>query len=530
MGFHELPSVVFPNWVGFGGATYWGAMPFTDYPNGYVGVIVALLALFGLAAGGGDTAARIFAGALAFLSLLIGLGRHFPLYGFLYDHLPMFNKFRIPVMVLVLFQIAMAMSAAWGYGLLVRVGGEGRGRLDLVDKLIAGTAAALAVLGLFSLFGADGMRGGYVSMALGHQPRLGAEAARAAFAAFTGDLGKVSFLGLVVLAIAWFTRRGKFPVAFASVAVLALLLVELWPVSRAVMAPTIGDPVARNLDAGRDDVVEFLEKAAPPGEARVFFPEQEWFMDNRVAGFGIATLGGRHSAKTKLFQDLLDTNSYSQMPWLALLNCRYWVFSRPVAPTDVPADWFRMLKLVHSGAAGAVYEFTLALPRATVPGAWAVVADTGRSVLDAITGVQQNPATFTWLTRDPGIPSGPPESAGTARVTRYQLHEVEVEVDASRPAVLRLADLWYPDWKATVDGRPERIIRADHLLRVVPVPAGRHTVTFRFASASFTIGLWVSIVCAFVSLLMLGVGVWLERRPASLPSSPGGPPAPGAPA
>src|SRR6185295_18088985 len=44
MGLYELPSIVFPNFVGFGGATYWGAMPFTNYPNAYLGGIVVLLA------------------------------------------------------------------------------------------------------------------------------------------------------------------------------------------------------------------------------------------------------------------------------------------------------------------------------------------------------------------------------------------------------------------------------------------------------------------------------------------------------
>src|SRR5262249_1158431 len=159
----------------------------------------------------------------------------------------------------VLFQLGFAMAAAWGWGLLVRVG-EARGRFDLVDKLLAGAAVALGVLGLIALFGAEPMRGGYVGMALAHQPRFSPEAARAAFAAFAGGLGKVSFLGLAIVALAWFTRRGKFPVALASVVAMALLLIELWPVSREVMLPTIGDAQARNLDAGRDDVVEFLEK------------------------------------------------------------------------------------------------------------------------------------------------------------------------------------------------------------------------------------------------------------------------------
>jgi len=525
MALYELPSIVFPNFVGFGGATYWGAMPFTDYPNGYVGVIVVLLAVCGFAAGGGgDVAARIFAGALALFSLLVALGKHFPLYGLLYDHLPMFNKFRIPVMVLVLFQLALAMAAAWGWGLLVRVG-ESRGRFDLVDKLLAGAAALLGVLGLFALFGAESSRGAYVSMALAHQPRFSAEAARAAFTAFTGDLGKVSFLGLVIVGMTWFTRRGKFPVALASVAALALLLVELWPVSRAVMLPTIGDAHARDLDTGRDDVVEFLEKVAPPGEARVFSYEQELFMDNRMAGFGISTLGGRHSAKTKLYQDLMDSNSLLQLPWLALLNCRYWVFSRPVAPTDLPAEWYRTLKLVHSSEAGAVYEFILSLPRATLIGDWAREPDAGRSVLDSVSAVVHNPATFTWLDRDPGVPAGATDSVGSARVTRYKLHEVEVDVSAHRPAVLRLADLYYPDWKVFVDGKPERLLRADHALRAVAVPAGHHTVLFKYESAAFRVGLWVSIVSTFLSLALLGVGLWLERRPAPLLTAA---PAPGA--
>src|SRR5262249_47300617 len=66
MALYEVPCIVFPNWVGFGGATYWGGMPFTDYPNAYLGVVVVLLAICGFAvSGGGDLGARIFAGVLS---------------------------------------------------------------------------------------------------------------------------------------------------------------------------------------------------------------------------------------------------------------------------------------------------------------------------------------------------------------------------------------------------------------------------------------------------------------------------------
>ena len=513
MAAYELPSIVFPGFVGFGGATYWGAMPFTDYPNAFLGVIVVLLAVCGFAArGASDPGARLFAGAIALFALLVSMGRHTPVYGLLYDHLPLFNKFRVPVMMLILFQLGTALAAAWGWGALLQVGRD-KGRPDLVDRLLTGMAAALALLGLFALFGTESLRGAYVTGAIAHQPRLGADAARAAFAMFTGDLGKVAFLGLALVGIAWFSRRGRFPVALASVVALGLLLVELWPVSRSVMLPTVGEPVVRNLDAGRDEVVRLLEQAGPPGTFRVFFPESELFQDNRLAGFGVATLGGYHAAKPRLFQDLVETGSLYQLPWLALLNARYWVFSRPVSPTDIPADWYALLRHVQSTPAGVVYEFGLAMPRATVVGAWEVVPDTGRAVLDSVSSMVRNPAGFTWLTQDPGVPSGAQEEAGAATITRYGLHEVEIEVDATRPAVLRLADLWYPDWKVTVDGRPAELLRADHALRAVAVPQGRHHVVFRFVSGAFQAGLWLSIGSTLAALGLLAAGWWTSRRP-----------------
>lgn len=520
MAAYELPSMVFPNFVGFGGATYWGGMPFTDYPNVFIGVIVALLALCGWLARGqgqGPLSAKVFVGVLAAFALMVSLGKHFPLYGFLYDHLPMFNKFRIPVMILVLFQLATAMAAAWGWGALITAGAA-RGKGDLVDRVLTVLLVLFAILGAVGLFGAESLRAWYVNLALGVNPQYPGEAARVAFQNFSGDLAKVAFLGLAVIGIAWFARRGKFPVALASVSVLALLLIELWPVSKTVMQPTIGDPVARNLDTGRDDVIDWLQQAGPAGSFRAFFPESEWFQDNRPAGFGIAVIGGRHSAKTKLWQDLDDTRSLYQLPWLALLNARYWVFSRPISPQDVPAGWYDALKQVYVGSAGVVYEYRLTLPRAMMIGSWTVVPDTGRAVIDSVTAVERNIAAHTYLTRDPGIPPGEADSVGTATITKYSLHRVEIETNASRAAVLRLADLYYPDWKVTVDGKPETLLRADHVLRAVAVPAGSHKVVFEFRSAAFTLGFWVSIVSALLAIGLLVVGVILGRRAAAAPA------------
>ena len=42
-----MATFFIPSFYGFGGGTYWGNMPFTDYPN-YMGIIVITLAIIGI--------------------------------------------------------------------------------------------------------------------------------------------------------------------------------------------------------------------------------------------------------------------------------------------------------------------------------------------------------------------------------------------------------------------------------------------------------------------------------------------------
>jgi len=101
------------------------------------------------------------------------------------------------------------------------------------------------------------------------------------------------------------------------------------------------------------------------------------------------------------------------------------------------------------------------------------------------------------------------DAAGTARIVEYQHERVTIDTDAPGRRLLVLSDTWFPGWRATVDGQPAPIARANVAFRAVPVPAGRHRVVFDYAPASFRIGAAISGVAL---LLIAGWTAAAERR------------------
>ena len=106
--------------------------------------------------------------------------------------------------------------------------------------------------------------------------------------------------------------------------------------------------------------------------------------------------------------------------------------------------------------------------------------------------------------RQAGIPSQGSDVAtpGTARVTRYENDEVEIEVDASNPAVLVVTDTYQKNWHTTVNGHDRHLGRVNTIMRGVVVPAGHSTVVFRYSSQARRLGALVSLV-TIVSVLTL---------------------------
>jgi uncharacterized membrane protein YfhO len=83
---------------------------------------------------------------------------------------------------------------------------------------------------------------------------------------------------------------------------------------------------------------------------------------------------------------------------------------------------------------------------------------------------------------------------GEATIVRYRRNSVVIDASPAGPAWLVLADANYPGWTATVDGVQAEIYMVDHILRGVPLQAGRHRVVFSYLPSGFWAALTVTLL------------------------------------
>jgi hypothetical protein len=118
--------------------------------------------------------------------------------------------------------------------------------------------------------------------------------------------------------------------------------------------------------------------------------------------------------------------------------------------------------------------------------------------------VEGAPQSIAGVTQDPAG-----SSPGRTSVDQYTPGRIRIVTDAARPALLVVAESWYPGWRATLDGKPVEVLRANYLSQGVVVPAGEHTVEFEYQPEAVQYGALLSMVGL---LGLAGMGFWAWRK------------------
>jgi hypothetical protein len=93
--------------------------------------------------------------------------------------------------------------------------------------------------------------------------------------------------------------------------------------------------------------------------------------------------------------------------------------------------------------------------------------------------------------------------------SKFTTQRVDIEVEASEPSLVVVAQTWYHNWRAYVDGRPAPLLRANHAFQAIQVPAGRHSIRLAYEDRAFQFGAAVSICMAVNCFIFLR---WLGKR------------------
>lgn len=105
--------------------------------------------------------------------------------------------------------------------------------------------------------------------------------------------------------------------------------------------------------------------------------------------------------------------------------------------------------------------------------------------------------------------AAPDEVAHRIECTRYANNDMAYQITTAKPGIFCLSEIWYPAWKAEIDGATAEILRANYSLRAIAVPAGTHTITLRYDSSTFAAGRWTTLLTLLLTALGL---IWISRR------------------
>jgi hypothetical protein len=464
----------------------------------YLGALVVVLFALGVYYSRRNRYWWFFAG-LGVFALTMSLGGNTPLYRLYWAVLPGLKRFRAPDLAYYVLGFSLICMAAITLERLAELRDARAARRASADPepgenmvgILAAAAVGIAVVGA-GVFGAAAA--GMAEGTSGLTPAQG----WMRFAFFAAAAGGALWL--------WWTRR-------VTTVVVTLLLslitvADLW---------IIGKKFFQTLDApeiayAEDEVTAFLRQQRGPFRFFSVEGQSAWpRFKNGPMWYDLENAAGEHGNQLQRYNEFVgvgervmaDFHNLTGDPrFMAAANVRYLVIS---AELQVP--WLRE---VFRGQEALVYENTLALPRAYLAERAAPVAEGG--ALAAMQDSAWNPLTtaFVESARPLGLPQTPLQ--GSAQVTRHEPDRVTIQSTASRPALLVLADNWYKDWHATVDGRPAPVLRTNHTFRGVVVPQGTHTVEFTFRSAELRTGYFIYLACLAV---LAAYGVWLLARSRS---------------
>ena len=467
----ELVGLLIPGVLGRGVEDYWAPWPRVEV--GYIGVLPLILALLAILLWHDRLSdlTRFFAG-LAVLALILALGSYAILHGWLYRWVPGFDQVRAPARFIYLLDFALAALAALGLDLL----------LHPLPRMARRTFRGLmrAAPWAFLLLAATTGSIAYATLLLG-QDRDPIVFRRIA----TAINGLALFLLLLGASLALLMARSYGRLRGRAFGLLALGLIGLDLFSLGAYVDLGHEDPTANFH--RPEAIAFLK--GDPSFYRVEVRPESWgaWSPNASLLHGLHDVGGIYNPLILAdYQRYWESLTDRSTPLYDFLNAKY-----VIGPKDFALPWDKFIPVFDDDPQVNIYLNQRALPRALVVYRSVVVPD-HEAAWAAIHQPGFDPATTVVL--EGGKPLlGPPGQTTRLDITRYDLNEIRLRVATTAEGYLVLSEVYYPGWRAYLDGREVEVLRANYAFRALHLPPGDHQVRLVFDPLSWRVGLALSL-------------------------------------
>lgn len=483
---------------------YWGEQPGTSGPV-YVGALICFLFVLGLFVVKGSLKWALLAATV--LSIVLSWGHNCPsVTNWFIDNFPLYNKFRTPSSILVITEFAMPLLAILALAEILRDDKflSNHKRAVILSLVVTGGVALLFAVIPSAFFSSyistreTAMFNSYFGQNPTWLQGFVANLSECRRAMFTADAWRsvvIIVLGCIVLLLR--KHIGK----TATVVLVGLIcLVDLYQVDRRYLNDdNFAEPETRetNFAMTATDQAILQDESL---DYRVLNFSTNTFNENETS-YWHKSIGGYHPAKLGRYQDIIENNLVPEMndirgslaaaggvmtdsllwdvcPVVNMLNTRYFIFA------------------LQDGSTAPVKN-----PSA-MGNAWFATG-----VVQAATAQEEMARLKTEDLRQTAIVAAgdakPVDGTGTCELTTYAPNELTYSVEAEGDGLVVFSEIYYPGWKATLDGEPLDIIRADYILRAAYVPAGKHTIRMEYKPAS--VASTEAIAYAAIALMILSL-------------------------
>ncbi len=467
--------------------SYHGTQPFTEGPV-YIGAVIVMLAIFALCVLPRRQKWWILIPTM--LALVLSWGHNFAWFTDLFiDYVPLYNKFRVPSMILVVVEWALPLLAVLGLTRLV----EKRHDKQTLNAL----RLSVAIAGGFALFSAVVLPSmmDFSSPSDAQMPESLAAAMLSERASLLSSDAWRSLLYVVLTGgVIWLYIKNKITkVSILGLSLAALVCVDLFGVDKRYVKAD--EFVSLSSSKAIEMTPADKEILKDTGDFRVADFTRGGPFNSSAASYFYRSIGGYHAAKMLRYQDLIDEHlSQMNMNAYNMLNTRYFITQEgDVVPNEEAIGSAVILDSIM-WVSGAKEEIEALGNKDFDPKRVGVIDEKYRAQVG-------NANLSTRSSENEGV-----------TLDDFSLEKISYTAKLTTPRVVLFSEIYHHDWHVRVDGVAAEAIPIDYVLRGVVVPEGEHKIEWEFVVPHHGALKTVTAISTIAIFLLLGMGVALALK------------------